>query len=175
MRYIIRSIGLLLVMLSFISTAFADVPSVWPPDKPGRRPRLPVVKYYEQRNADITILKKTKEPVFFLRVTLPGPCSWSYTVDNHATGERFVSNTFRNTDIHAVTEEKELELSLPPEGRKFTYTVSAKFTLYGFRDTRFGPKLYYTPRVNKSLRLRYAARRYELENVNGRYRLQETD
>jgi len=86
-----------------------------------------------------------------------------------------MSNTFRNTDIHAVTEEKELELSLPPEGRKFTYTVSAKFTLYGFRDTRFGPKLYYTPRVNKSLRLRYAARRYELENVNGRYRLQETD
>ena len=173
MRYVIKSIGFLLVMLSFISTAFADVPIpiVRPPYNPGRWPRPPVVKYYEQRNADLTILKKSKEPVFFLRVTLPGPCTWSYTVNNHATGERFVSETFKNTEKNTETEEKELELSLPPEGRKFTYTVSAKFTLYGFRDTRFGPKIYYGSKEKK----KFAARTYEMENINGRFRLREIE
>ena len=142
MRFLIRSISLILVMLSFISTAYADIarPPIY---HPGRRPRPPVVRYYEKRDADFTVLQKTEEPMFFLLATLPGPCTWSYTVENQTTGERIASNSFKNTDINNETEGKKLKLSLPSEGKIIAYKIRAKFSLYGFRDTRFGPKIYY--------------------------------
>ena len=170
MRFLIRSISLILVMLSFISTAYADIarPPIY---HPGRRPRPPVVRYYEKRDADFTILQKTEEPMFFLLATLPGPCAWSYTVENQATGERIASNTFKNTDVNNETEGKKLKLSLPSEGEKIAYKIKAKFSLYGFRNTRFGPKIYYGSKE----KLRYAVHTYELENVNGWYKLRKIE
>lgn len=171
MRYLIRSIGLVLVMLSFISTAFADVAIPGIQGRRPRRPRPPVVRYYEKRDADFTVLQKTEEPMFFLLATLPGPCTWSYTVDNQTTGERIASDSFKNTDINNETEGKKLKLSLPSEGKIIAYKIRAKFSLYGFRDTRFGPKIYYGSKE----KLRYASHTYELENENGRYRLREIE
>ena len=181
MRNIIKSIGLLLVMISFVSTAYADVISPHGPHRPNRprrpqihdsanHPRTPVLKYYEQRNAELTISEKTNDPLFVLRVTLPGPCKWSYIVDDQSTGTRFESNTFDNVDFDKEIEEKLLKLSLPPAGKMITFRIKARFSLYAFKETRFGPKLYDDSKKEK---LRYVEHTYELNNENGQYIVKE--
>ena len=193
MRNIIRSIGLLLVMISFISTAYADVISPHRPHRPHgphgphrphgphkphrprihdstKRPHTPVLKYYEKRNAELTVLEKADDSLLILRVTLPGPCKWSYIVDDQSTGTRFESNTYDNVDFDKETEEKVLKLNLPPAGKMITFRIKARFSLYAFKETRFGPKLYDDSKKEK---LRYVEHTYELNNENGRYIVKE--
>ncbi len=162
MKKLITYLSLLLTLLAFVSTAYADVPNPYGGPRP--RPDRQVIRVYEKREPGFALEKGAGENSFLLKVTLPGPCDWHYTVENSKTKERFVSDIFCNTDFEKETEEKEFFLDLRESGEETKLLINVQFSLYAYTETIFGPKLY-----NRQGKTKVVFHAYRLEKTDGGY------
>ena len=140
MKKLITGISVLLFMMTFFATAYADVID------PGRgprppRPEIPVIRAYEMRKPDFAVIKAPdKKNTYLLQVTLPGPCNWRYFVLNEKKETEFVSEKFENPDFDKETESREIVLKIPRGEETAIYYIEADYMMYQYTQTRFGPK-----------------------------------
>ncbi|MBQ9697257.1 MAG: hypothetical protein IJV46_01795 [Acidaminococcaceae bacterium] len=167
MKKLITCISVLVSLLVFFSTAYADVADPYGRPRP-HRPELeiPVTKEYKIRPADFEVVKGEKENTFLLQITLPGPCDWRYTIQNDAEAATFESETFANFDFNKERETREISLLLPEPGKTIRYIINVGFDYYRYTDTRFGPKL-----IDKNGNRTWVAHEFRLEEKDGQYLL----
>ena len=164
MKKLIALLSLLLCMLSFFATAYADVPD--PYGRPRPRPHPQGISTRAMRAVSFDVANGEADNAFLLNVTLPGACDWRFTVYDKDRKTQFVSETFINTDFNKTADVKEFVLSLPENAEGTQYEIQADFNIYSYVETAFGPKL-----VHKKGRQYGQGRVFVLARENGRYAL----
>ena len=144
MRALTFCFTVLLSLMTFFSTAYADVID------PGGGPRPPrpmpdrlILREYDVRTPDFKLVQSPDNAEeYLLKVTLPGPCDWQYTVFSKAPKEQFTSEKFGVMEASQTEDVRNIVLKTPEDGADMTFGIQVIYTMYVFAETRYGPKLY---------------------------------
>ena len=172
MRTLVGLLTVVLSLLSFFSTAHADVID---PGNPYRRPHRPDLEYPATQVYRLRALTQVegKDRTYLLKVTLPGPCQWGFRVlveEEGTTAMKMLEKAgwFPVPDVKKETDSREFLIPLPKNKEKVKFLMAVDFRLYRFQETRYGPKVYGPDRKVESL-----DRVYELTMVDGKQILNE--
>jgi hypothetical protein len=168
MRALLGLFTVILTLFTFFGTAHADVID---PGNPYRKPNrpikpVPVTRAYRMRDPGFTLTKvEDKKDVYLLRVTLPGPCEWEYSVyaEKEGTMQVVGRERFFVQDLKTESESRQILFQLPEEKETVKFLMGLEFTLYRFEETRYGPKV-----CGTDLRSEAVDHVYELQTVDGR-------
>ena len=169
MRALIFCFTVVLSLVTFFSTAYADVIDPGGGPRPPRpMPDRPVFRENNVRTPDFKLVQSPDNAEeYLLKVTLPGPCDWQYTVLSKAPKEQFTSEIFGVMDSAQVEDERKIVLKTPEDGADKTFVIQVIYTMYVFAETRYGPKLYSKTGNQKSV-----IHGYKLKKSGGGYILE---